>query len=309
VTLGDWTHTRAPERYAEEFAALPDRSSRIEVARRAMDARMSGVIDAATSYMRASAYLASRETVPDVKGCVAVFLHDFFDSPHVYHDMVFPDFWEWICVTIDALDDAGIAFVIKPHPNQIGENSRVLADLKSRRPGARFISSSVSNRQLAEAGIACAVTVYGTVAHEMAYLGVPSIACARHPHVSFSFCQTARTRDEYLRMLRNATGMKFDQDRMRDQSLEFFYMHNLGMDERKLQLRDAALEMRNACGSCEDEAMDQEVRGLLDRICGMPAFQEFVRSLSEAVSGSRATGTYPQAHGPESPLELNRSSN
>jgi hypothetical protein len=297
VTQDDWTHTRAPERYAQEFAALPDPASKREIARRVLDARLSGVIDLATSYMRKSAYAESEEEVPDVRGCVVVFLHDFFDSPHVYHDMVFPDFWEWTCLTVQTLRAAGIPFVIKPHPNQIGENSRVLDELKLHLGGARFISSAITNKQLAKAGVVCAVTVYGTVAHEMAYLGIPSIACARHPHVSFGFCQTAKTRAEYIEMLHGAARIAFDCEWLKRQSLEFCFIHNMGMDDLQLQLRDATLDFRNACGDAETTSGNRDLPGKLCTLSNLEGFHCFVRDLTGALADREASAMQPQSGG------------
>ena len=39
---------------------------------------------------------------PSQKGC-------FFDSPHIYNDLVFPDFYEWITFTLDVLKDVLVA--------------------------------------------------------------------------------------------------------------------------------------------------------------------------------------------------------
>jgi len=51
--------------------------------------------------MQNSAYEYMGVPVPDVSGALIVFLHDFFDSPHGYRWMLFPDFLEWIEHTIN----------------------------------------------------------------------------------------------------------------------------------------------------------------------------------------------------------------
>jgi hypothetical protein len=279
LTLEDWVHTKNPDAYAEEFARLPNQQARIEEAENALAARIAGAIDATSGYMKRSAYALSAEPVPDVRGVVVVFLHDFFDSPHVYRDLVFSDFWQWICFTIETLRDAGIRFVLKPHPNQISLNGPVFERLRLRYPTISIISPEVTNLQLVEAGMACAVTVYGTVAHEMAYLGIPSIACGHHPHVSFDFCRTARTREQYADMLRGFRNITFDKAQMRRQSLAFFYMHNLNLDLDEQRLRDAVADYRRAAAdpSC---AGDQLLRSL-GAIEALPAFQRYVSSLTE----------------------------
>ena len=85
LTLEDWFHTPNCERYKEIFDALDGRAERLALAEQQLRIRLDGGIDASTSYMRVSAY--SRQLAaasPDVRGAIVVFLHDFYDSPHVY---------------------------------------------------------------------------------------------------------------------------------------------------------------------------------------------------------------------------------
>src|SRR5262249_4742192 len=152
---------------------------RLKEAQQQLEVRLGGGIDPATSYMRVSAYAATSEPLPDVAGAVVVFLHDFYDSPHVYDRLVFPDFWTWVCFTIETLQQAGRKFLLKPHPNQVAPDGNALGTLTARYPGLSVLSSRISNRQLVEAGMICGVTVYGTVGHELAYMGVPCISCAK----------------------------------------------------------------------------------------------------------------------------------
>jgi hypothetical protein len=175
-----------------------------------------------------------------LRGALVVFLHDFFDSPHVYRDLVFADFWEWACFTIETLQQAQIPFFIKPHPNQIGLSQGALTELQRRFPALPMLSANLTNKQLVSAGMVCGVTVYGSVAHELAYLGVPTVGCARHPHISFDFCRTAATREEYARFLRESVALASDKAMLRRQSLEFYYMHNLDIAEDQRELRDTA---------------------------------------------------------------------
>jgi hypothetical protein len=280
----DWVHTKDAQHYSRDFAALDDQPRRLAEAQSALEARVRGKIDAATSYMKRSAYEDSGEAVPDVRGKPVVFLHDFFDSPHVYYDMVFHDFWEWVCFTLDTFRRAGIPVVVKPHPNQIGLSGGVLVDLMKKYPDVMFISTRITNRQLAEAGVACAVTVYGTVAHEMAFLGVSSIACARHPHVSFSFCRTARTRQEYAELLETFSASPADGPRLRHDSLAFYYMHNLGSNTDERALSDAALGFRGDCASYE--ASGKDMLAALDGLARLPSFAGFTETIGGRVFGT-----------------------
>ena len=228
----DWFHTKNTDFYPRDFANLGAAESRLRQASEQLQFRFAGQIDPAMAYMRASAY-AQTENIgsDDVRGSLVVFLHDFYDSPHVYHDLVFDDFWQWACSRSRA-SRRGRAFFLKPHPNQVALSSEALRALRAAHPDLRFLPPGLTNTQLVEAGMACGVTMYGSVAHELAYS-----ACRRSPAPPpaprVRLLPHRATRDEYRELLRTPLAMPVPQDEMRRQALAFFYMHNLhGSAER-----------------------------------------------------------------------------
>lgn len=241
LTEGDVFHTRNCFNYKKDFKLLKDSEIKILEASKEIEKRLSGGIDSSTAYMRVSAY---NEVLPDIKNIensVVVFLHDFYDSPHVYGELVFSDFWDWICFTIRTLKDAGIRFLIKPHPNQIALSDSVITELRNIFPDLELIPADITNAQLVRAGIVCAVTVYGSVAHEMAYMGIPTISCAVNPHISFGFCHTAKSLSEYKFFLENAVNIKamnVNATLYREEALEFYVMHNLSYENDYISLRN-----------------------------------------------------------------------
>src|SRR6202007_2461007 len=84
ITRDDVWHTRDGKNYKRDFSALPDTASKLSAAEEQLNHRMVGKIDAATSYMKASAYGSAGEVEFDVRGMPVIFLHDFYDSVHVY---------------------------------------------------------------------------------------------------------------------------------------------------------------------------------------------------------------------------------
>lgn len=278
LTISDTYQTLDYSGFRKFFESLPNRSECLEGARQQLEARLAGGIDAATSYMRQSAYGNSGVELPaGLNGAVVIFLHDFYDSPHVYPDLIFDDFWQWICFTIEVLQQTGVNFFLKPHPNQIALSDEALGRLRAKYPDMQWLPAGASNVRLARAGIACGVTVYGTVAHELAYLGVPSIGCARHPHHSFDFCRTARTRDEYEGMLNTYELMPIPREEMERQALAFYYMHNLygSVDERELQR--AFVAFWRACNV--GNATEHEVIQSFQELVRLPAFGRFVEAM------------------------------
>jgi hypothetical protein len=135
----------------------------------------------------------------------------------------------------------------------------------------------VTNAQLAQAGMACGVTVYGTVAHELAFLGIPSIGCARHPHHAFDFCRTAKNREQYARYLTQALAPVVDRESLRTQALQFYYMHNLHGGPDELALRADFLAFWKACVGLD--STDGEVLQALEAMRLSAGFQAFVAKL------------------------------
>lgn len=238
LTADDPFHATNGGAYRKTVESLTEPGPALDRARDLLEGRLGGKIDHATNYMRRSAYEHCDEPVPaEVRGAVVVFLHDFFDSPHIYADLIFDDFWQWICFTICTLTESGTPFFLKPHPNQIAASVEVLKQLHFQFPTLRMLSTRITNRQLVDVGMGAGVTVYGTVAHELAYLGVPVICCARHPHHAFDFCRTARSVSEYEAMLLQPFELPLSREQMRHQALQFYYAHNLHGDAGALALR------------------------------------------------------------------------
>jgi hypothetical protein len=252
LTLTDHFHTNNPNFYRADFMLIKEPRSLVEEARKQLEIRLTGGVDDATVYMATSAY--SNQIFQDelsIKGSVIVFLHDFFDSLHVYSNPVFPDFWTWACFTIETLSDTGRPFAVKPHPNQRDLSAVIVEQLRKKYPLVKFISSSVSNASLVAGGICAGVSIHGTVIHELAYLGVPTIGCSQHPHVAFDFCKTARNRSEYLELLQRAHMMKFNNiETIKHQVLMFYVMHNLSGDKIERLARIMLVEYWKS--SCDD---------------------------------------------------------
>jgi len=278
LSVKDVFHTKNPVGYKHDFAKRKDQEQLLELARAQLESRLSGGIDVATSYMTTSAYAESVGDCPDVRGTVVVYLHDFFDSPHIYADLVFTDFWIWICFTIETLQAARVPFYLKRHPNQVDLSAGVVSELKKKYPSVLFVPDGVTTRQLVTGGMACAVTVYGTIAHEVAYLGVPSISCARHPHIAFDFCHTARSVEEYAGLLKQANQLSLgDVDIVRKQVLMFYAMHNIDLLSDRPNAIGCIAELWRACNSSEQNA--KKIVSAMERLTQEPAFGEFVRTV------------------------------
>ena len=261
LDASDHHHTANTSDFKFAFSRLTNPETAMNSAESLLRYRLAGGVDTATIYMKSSAYGHSDEKIPFVKDYVVIFLHDFYDSPHVYKNLIFSDFWSWATYTIDALIQAKIDFIIKPHPNQIPLSDVALNELREAYPGIQIISSKIDNTMLVQAGIKLGITAYGTVAHELAYLGVPSICCAQHPHHTFNFCLTASNIYEYGKILNRINEIEFSLEIIHKEALQFFYMYNIYGGLNIINLRKAYSNLMTSTIQNEVES-----RNIIDKI-------------------------------------------
>jgi hypothetical protein len=154
---------------------------------------------------------------------VIVMLNCFFDAPHCYRNMLFPDFWEWIHFVLDKASQTDFDWYVKPHPGGLAANDLVVEELKKKYPKVTYMPRTASNKQILQEGISSMFTVFGTAAHEFAYVGVPVVTAGDNPHVNYDFNFHPQTINEYEKYIFNADKLKIDIDKA--QIEEFFYMH------------------------------------------------------------------------------------
>jgi hypothetical protein len=274
--------TKDSSLYKSQFNSLANSEFLMRLAEKELESRLSGAIDNTVASMKYSAYGETNNVIPDVEGAVIVFMHDFYDSPHVYPNFIFPDFWAWICFTIDTLDEAGVKFFLKPHPNQVKNSETVLLRLQEKYAHLKMIDPSITNNQFVRGGIACAITAYGTVSSEMAYMGIPSIACASHPHQSFDFCKTAKSRVQYADFLRKSNKQAPNQEFFREQSLQFYVMHNLNYSKSQIDLRNVLLELLRKISNKDIDILELKIA--FNKIANEPYFESFIERIHALIS-------------------------
>lgn len=201
-------------------------------ARARLEDRLAGKIDSSISYMRKSAYEQANgvdrfEDAFPGRPRVLVLLHCFFDSPHIYKWMLYEDFYEWIVDTLRFLEENKVNAIVKEHPNGMEGNDRIVAELKALFGNARFVSKHTNTKEIiAQKQPLFALTVYGTVTHELAYLGLPVINAGDNPHSLFSFSKTPSSKLEYKEIMSQLlAGTLFEIDR--NEIEEFYYAHYL----------------------------------------------------------------------------------
>jgi hypothetical protein len=226
-------HKRNFHKYREWLAALPasDKEMAVRNGHEGIRNRLGGNKDQATFYMARSAYArdpalaVSQLLPPKSKPVILVIGHDFFDSPHIYGQMLYPDFYLWLSAIAEGLATEDCEILLKPHPNGIAGNREIYEELKGKYPHLTILPARVSSLELAERGVDLVLTVYGTVAHELAYIGLPVLCSGENPHTSFSFSTTTLSEQSFLEYLRNPTAVPRPAAES-DEIAAFYSVHN-----------------------------------------------------------------------------------
>lgn len=252
------------------------------LAKEKLKERFEGKIGNDISYMRNSFYgsgntikLSSLDIYKDSPR-VIVYLHCFFDSPHIYKWMLFPDFWIWLEETLLYLTDKKVNVYVKRHPNALPGNEDIVRRLSKKFTSVHFLPAEIDNGSLVEENdVSLAITVYGTVAHEMAMQGVPVINAGANPHEAFNFSLTPRTRSEYFNCIENVLNGTNPTTIHKESIIDFYIanyliVHNISVPEwdqvfgpgpnTLLNYSDLLLQM-------PEEKFNKSVKSLSYKVC------------------------------------------
>lgn len=129
---------------------------------------------------------------------ILVACHSFLDAPHVYGINLFPDFFSWLDFIGNLSNNAGVQFLLKPHPSERQDSSTIFDTLKNRYPKLVILPRNVTNADIIQMGIDAVLTVYGTVALEYSQYGIPVItASSVGPYSTWEFCYNPSSVREY----------------------------------------------------------------------------------------------------------------
>ena len=188
---------------------------------------------ASLSYMKKSTFMDYNSDLTFFgkknKPRIVIFIHDFFDSPHVRGWMFFEDYYEWLRFILVSADTEMNDYFIKIHPNSSEANIRVVNKLLQEFKKIKLIFKDISTKQLVGEGIDLVITHHGTVAHELPLLGVPVLCSGNNPHISFSFSYTAKTKEEFRNLLRkpNIVPRLHNQTDIENEIYDYYFIHYL----------------------------------------------------------------------------------
>lgn len=222
--FGDQEFTRFPE----DFKTLPldMREKGLVLAEERMSRRFSGEVGVDMVYSKKSSFSArSSNRIISESGKLKILIatHCFFDSPHIYGNNIFPDFYEWLEFLGELSNLTDYDWYIKTHPDYRKGTKEIIDSFVSRYPKISVLSPNSSHHQIISEGIDFALTVYGTIAFEYAALGVPVINCSSvNPHKAYNFNIHAKSQRHYRELLLNLSDVKLEINKK--EVFEYYFM-------------------------------------------------------------------------------------
>lgn len=201
-----------------------------EFAKNRFESRFSGIIDSATSYMRVSAFsnneldLSLKETFLERPRNIVIYMHEFYDSPHINRLLQFPDLYQYLKQTLETLIVLKSSSVfIKLHPNAVIGCREEAIDLINSFKCDHFyiLDESVSNLNIIELKPDLVCTARGTIGIEMAYFGIPVVALFDNIYCNFKFVHTCNDLKSYFSILLGEIEPHLDFDK--DKIISFYF--------------------------------------------------------------------------------------
>ena len=215
------------------FSKLKKKRNALLIGKKILEKRFKGQIDYSTPYMKISAYnkgICNLNLFRNTKKKkIILFSHCFFDEPHRFRNMLFSDFYQFILKTCQYIAlNKDLELYIKPHPNGIDGNKFFFQKLKKffiSYDNIIFLNSDINNHEIINSKPDLALTVHGTIAHELAYHKIPVINAGDNPHINYSFSLHPKNLDEYFYLLKNIKICRKKINFTKKPIYEFIYMH------------------------------------------------------------------------------------
>jgi len=181
-------------------------------------------------------YFLKKNNKPKILICT----HDFFDAVHIHGKNIFPDFYEWLNFLIKIKKNTNYDWYIKNHPKYSGKykiyqpyTDKIIEKFASENK-IKILPNNLSHLKIIKEGINLVLTVYGTVAMEYPYFGIPVInACRKNPHSAYNFSENPKTKKEYVSLIKNCKKLKVNKSAKKE-IIQYYFMNNIIIDSQWL---------------------------------------------------------------------------
>ena len=166
--------------------------------------------------------------------------HDFFDAVHIYGNMFFNDFYEWLNFLGKISENTEYDWYIKNRPNHPGKfkiyqpyTQKIIEDFSKKFKNIKLLPNEYSHHQIIHEGIDFVLTCYGSVGIEYAYYKIPVInASKNNPHNNYDFNINPKNKKEYIFLLKNLKKyINFGKKISKEQIKEYYFMRHIFLDK------------------------------------------------------------------------------
>lgn len=156
---------------------------------------------------RLSKFKISQKKTSKIK--VAIYAHDFTDSPHIYGNHFFSDFKSWFDFLDKIIKRTDYEWYIKIHPGENEITKNEIFKLIKKNDNINLLEKNFPSNHLTRLGVKFVLTVFGTIASELPFYGIRVINASRNnPHYNYDFSLNPTNLKEYEKLLLNLKRFK-----------------------------------------------------------------------------------------------------
>ena len=227
---GYFTGTRYGINYKTAFSELSQKEKEygISWAKHQLDKRVQGDISD-IPYMRDMGTYKNRQAGNllhrNDKIKVVICPHCFTDDPFPYGKFLFNDQYEWLDYLGRISQQTDYDWYFKIHPASEKFSRGVYDRFLKKYPNIHVLPLGASAVQMRDEGMDFALTLWGTIGHEYAYLGINVINGGYGPHSDFSFNYNPKSVEEYEKIILNLASL--NRKINKEEIYQFYCMHYL----------------------------------------------------------------------------------
>ncbi len=200
------------------------------LAKGVLNRRISGEVGVMMPYQEKSAFsenFVERQLQQTSRKKLLIATHDFFDNPHAFEVLPFVDFLDWLdYLSSEAKMLSEYEWYLKVHRDFSIAEKTIIDRFLRNNSHIKQVDPDVSFHQLKKEGLNAVLTCYGSVGHELPFLGIPVISFSFNPHSAYHFNFPVRDISKLRDVIKEAMNFKFTPKVIKE-IYEFFYVHKV----------------------------------------------------------------------------------
>ena len=227
----DYLDTHSYKSFKKKFETLENKSKKIKLAKIELNKKFLGKDDFSTrnDFLPINTYKSKKKVdikkLSEIEG--VLFLHDFFDGPHMNGNMIYPDFYEWATDTMNEIQSNKLKIAIKSHPNSRLESLKINDLLQNKYKELIWLDKDLSNQIIfKQKNIKYGISCIGSVLYEMSYHNKVVLSAGPNSTSSFNFALNPKNKAQYKYYLENLKKYKPKKNQV-NEVCKLYYMYFL----------------------------------------------------------------------------------